>query len=380
MAARYNYNQWSVVRNGLVSINYTTNVRDTPADVRRLQSNAMNISRNQFGSLNADTGAGYTVFNSEPKFDVNEDLTPDELFNAMTINNIKQVLNTLRITYERRARKPQLVQILSNTIRQQPNRLPYVREIHTQHLATLRAGRQQGRRPADSSLLVSNNYKYSKTDFEGMSKKKILRSLFDIDSHLSFLYMNVLKSEKVPKSRDMIIRELDAKIRNSGLTDEAAIDSVYREESIKSDRILKHNTQIVLNVLFAPKNPFFIDEKQYTVLGFHQENGPSQDPSLGLDLAANSIYVTYSVQLYIALTDKPIDKITQSDLQKTSCHLRSEKIRRDWFDIWNTPEQGQPFERTFERKHRNAITRRNINRGGNTKKIKKRQTLRKSKN
>jgi hypothetical protein len=372
MAARYNYNQWSVVRNGLVTINYTTNVRDTPADVRRLQSNAMNISRGQFGSLNPDIGESYTVFNSDPKFDVNEDLTPDELFNAMTMNNIKQVLNTLRVTYDRRARKPQLVQVLSNAIRQQPNRLPYVRQIHTQHLATLRAGRQQGRRAADASLLVSNHYKYSKGDFEGMSKKNILRSLFDIDAHLSFLFTNVLKSKRIPKSKDMIIRELDTKIRNSGITEEAAIDSVYREQSIKSDRILKHNAEIVLDLLFASKNPFFINKKQYTVLGFHQENGPYQDPSQGLDLGANSIYVTYPIQLYIELTDKPIDKVTQSDLQKTSCHLRSEKIRKDWFDIWNTPEEGQPSERVFERKHRNPLTRRNINRGG-----KKRRTLRK---
>ena len=120
------------------------------------------------------------------------------------------------------------------------------------------------------------------------------------------------------------------------------------------------------------RTPFFINKKQYTVLGFHQENGPYQDPSQGLDLGTNSIYVTYPIQLYIELTDKPIDKVTQSDLQKTSCHLRSEKIRKDWFDIWNTPEEGEPSERVFERKHRNPLTRRNINRGG-----KKRLTLRK---
>jgi hypothetical protein len=384
MGERYNYNQWSVVRDGLVTINYVSNVRNNVVDVRRLQSNALKMNRGQFDSLTPDIGEEYTVFNSDPNFDKTEELTNDELFNAMTIKNIKEALSTMGVIYDNKATKTQLVQILSNAIRLQPKRLSYVKQLHTKHIASLRANRQKGKRSVNSSLLVSNHYKYSKADFDGMSKKNILRSLFDIDAYLSFLFVNVLKSKKIPKTREMIIQELDAKIPESESESENTEfkDSIYRKESIKSDRILKHNTQIILDLLFSPKNTFFVDKKQYTILGYHQENPTSQDPSQGLDMSTDSIYVTYPIKLYIDLTDKAVDKVTNKDLNQTSCHLRKEKIRKDWFDIWNTPEEGEPMERVFERKHRNSLTRRKNKGGGASiqRKIKTQKIMRKSKN
>ena len=394
----YNFDQWSVKRDGLVSINFITNVRNLDVDIRRKQVNEATTISNRGGRLIEDEGERYSVFNSDPKFDVNQELSNSELFDSLTVQNIRLILNTFRIPFNNGAIKAQLIQSLSNMLRANPERINFVREVHSRQIAALRnAIARRGVREANTSLLVSNKHKYSKTDFDGMSFKNILRSLFDIDYHTVFVYRNVLKGKKIPEvgaKAAIVLRKkiLAEQAQNplyggqQNLVPEIA-DPIFESASIKSDRILKHNTQIVLDVLFKSRRRFFLEKKPYTILAYHQENGPTQDPEEGLEMPDRSRYVTYTVELYIELSELPPEKVSDKEIQKANCHVRSEKIRKDWFDIWHTPgpygrfnspvhrfirnQMGYPAlpedaqaNDVFERKHYQTLTRKNINRGG----------------
>lgn len=402
MAARrnrvaYDFNQWSISRNGLATINFTSNVRDIAVDIKRQQLNDFRIKSNNGEQLISDNGEQYTVFNSDPKFNINQDLSPSELFDAMTVNSIREVLNTFRVVYDRNSLKPQLIQIISNLVRANPNRLPFVREVYARQVAQARANVPQTR-PIDSSLIISNKHKYSKSDFDGMSIKSVLRSLFDPDFHQVFIYNNVLKGKSLPILGPMAAQEIKKKVLAAqagdplysapGSFNEEMADQIFEEESLNSDAILKHNTNIVLDILFKSRNLFYIDKRVYTILAYHQENVPTLSPDEGIEMQARSSYVIYPIQIYIELSELPPDKVTDQQLKKASCHIQKEKLRKDWFDIWYTPgpygrfnspfhrfirqrmgyealPANAPAQRVFERKFNKTLTKKNIaTRGG----------------
>ena len=349
---------YSFSRNGLVTIQFTSNVRDIASDIRRQQD----IRDRE------DPGEMYQVFNSDINFDVNKEMNADELFENLTIPSIKSILNTFRIPFPSSALKIQLVQLLNTAVRTQPTRLSYVRQIYSQQVANLRRNRQVGDRPVNSSLLVSNHYRYKKSDFKDMSYKDILRSLFDINSHLIFLYERVLKGEKIPESRANIITNVNEKVnkhhlKNPLLTYDSRKEvkqKIFREESLNSDRILKNNSDLVMSVLFATRRPFYIDKKQYTILGYHIENDSNPDPQIGLVLPQNSIYVINPIKLHLELSDLPPDQVSEKQVQKVGCHLRYEKIRKDWHDIWNRPDRDTSPQKTFHRKFHKTLRRRDM--------------------
>ena len=242
----------------------------------------------------------------------------------------------------------------------------YIREVYGDYLSQLRRNRQRTPRDVNSTLLISNFYKYKRSDFEGMSFKEILKSLFDQDDHLIFLANRVLKGKEIPITRTLSMTTTVPNLRNFTTREEKI--HYLQKESIKHDRILKANCHLVLELLFSPRKPFYIDKKKYTILSYHQENGPTQDPEQGLvvpALGTNSVYSIYPVEIYLELSELPPDKITDRDIQKSSCHNRTEKMRKNWFDIWNPPPpDGTNPNNVFERKHRKTLKRKRI-RGGN---------------
>jgi len=395
----YDFNQWSVSRNGLVVINYKSNVRNESADIRRQQ---LNLVQPIAARKVADAGEIYTVFNSDSKYNINQQLTSEEVYELLTVANIRQILDTFRVLYNARSRKLQLIQQLSNAVRQQPNRINYVRQVYSDQAATQRRRAQGRERNINSSLLVSNQHRYAKSDFEGMTFKDILRSLFDVDYHTVFVYEKVLKRSKLPESRETIVARLLSSIPNFQAMGpderQEKLDNVFEIASRKSDKILKDNTHLILDILFAAKRPFFVENKKFTVLGYHQENGPTQDPEEGLEMPPNpAFYVRYPVEIYLELSEKPPNEVTDKDIQAVGCHLRSEKIRRDWFDLWNGPpsQTGQYIrgvlglepapeeaQNVFERKYHKTLKKRNINnvRGGGKKKVKTRRYKKKGGN
>ena len=105
------YNEWSFSRNGLMTIQFNSNVRDLPADIRRRQINEYRATVNRGQVPTPDMGIPYTVFNSAPKFDMNEELTKDELFELLTIPTIRGILQTFRIVFPRNAIRQVIVQL-----------------------------------------------------------------------------------------------------------------------------------------------------------------------------------------------------------------------------------------------------------------------------
>jgi hypothetical protein len=373
------YNNWSFSRDGLMTIKFNSNVRDLSRDLRRKQMNKFRSENNQGNMLLPDPGEDYSIFNSELNFDMNDTLNRNELIEILTIPTIKNILRTFRIPFRGAAQKPELVQILKNAVDAQPARINFVRQAHSQYIAQLRSARQVGNRNANETLLISNQYKYSKKDFDGMSFKEILRSLFESDYYLLFLFERVLKGKEIPNARVNTISNVQNKIRKAHAKnplytneDKREIrDKFYQEASIKTDRILKHNSQIVLDLLFAPRRPFYINKKLYTVLGYHQENGPTQDPQQGLEIPGNSIYVMYPVIIHLELSDLPPDKVTDAELQKVSCHLRGEKIRKEWYNIWYRPDGYTPPKKLFERNYYKTLKKPILRGGSKHKKTRK---------
>ena len=230
-----------------------------------------------------------------------------------------------------------------------------------------------------------------------------MRSLFDTDYHAVFLYEKVLKREKLPENRATAIFGLTTQVTNTvnGLQNPSPeriveiADAIFEKASRRADKILKENTHLILDILFAPKRSFYIDKKLYTVLGYHQENGPTQDPEEGINMPARpATYVIYPVEIAIELTEQPPDKIKEKDIQSVACHLRREKIRKDWYDLWNgEPTQTGQYvrgvlglqpapdapDKIFERKYNKTLKRRNANfvGGSRNKKRKTRQTRKK---
>lgn len=393
----------SIGRDGLMTIKYVTNVRDLAQDIRRKQGNIYQEGESTPRPPNIDQGKVYSVLNSDKDFNMNKELTTTELFDLLTVDNIKNVLNAFRIPYEtRNRRKPYYVEILKNAARRNPRIVNYARQVHAEHVSSLRININRGRsrRNPNTSLLVSNEYRYSPKDFAGMSFKEILRSLFEMDYHLIFLYKNVLKDKTIPTSRSIVQQRVGKKLqeveqKNPMMTREEraeAREKIIQAESIRRDAILKHNGKIVLDILFAPRKPFYIDKKLYTILGYHQENVRVNDPEEGLIKRQRSTYVEYPVEIYLELSELPPNKVSEKDIQQISCHLRGEKIRKDWHDIWygepsaigqhirrflGRPPAVANMNKVFERKSKKTLTRKNINRltGGNKKTRRRRKKI-----
>jgi hypothetical protein len=374
----YNTNQWSISRNGLVNITYISNVRNMSYDVRRKQVNELRRERQQGEMLINDQGQQYTALNSDVNFNIDQGLTPQEIFEALNVANLRMILNTYRIPIIGTPIKAQLVQMITNAVQQQPSRLNYIKQVLTQQLNESRR-QQPNQRQTEVTLHISNKHRYSKSDFDGMKFKDILRSLFNMDYHDVFLYERVLKGKRNPISIALVTeRLLDRanKIINKtpGMNDqeiEDVKDRLFEKESTEADIIQKHNTDIVLQLLFAPKRPFYINKKKYTILGFQQEDKPSpyNDDGIVMGTLQQRAYAILPVKVYIDLSESSPEKISDKEIQQTSCHLRSEKIRKDWFDIWNTPsDPATPPQDIFERKHRKTIKQRPVIQGGKTRK------------
>lgn len=371
--------QYSLSRNGLMTINFISNVRNIAEDIRVKQHNEkIKLAQSQglqtkLESIN-DKGERYEVSNSYPNFDANEEATLDEILETLTIPILKQLLKTLKVSFESNMRKADLIQLLKQSVQRNNQYIQYIKNAYTNYLSELRANRQKSLRDVNSTLLVSNFYKYKRSDFDGMSFKDIVRTLFDIDDHLIFIANKVLKGETIPKTPSYFIMEALAnikKINGSSTAETKKLRKAYLEnESNKNNKILKANSELILSLLFEAKRPFYINKKKYTILSYHQENEPAQDPEEGIELAPRGSYANYSVypvNIYLELTELPADKVSNRVIQSSSCHLKKEKMRKNWFDIWNPDNSG-----VFERNHRKTL-KRGFTYGG--KKMKKTRKL-----
>lgn len=365
MATLADLKHFSLSRDGLMSIKFSTNIRDTASDIRRKQMNELSKLRRSSGApytrnVTLDQIEDYEVFNSDPELDNNKEISIDELLNAFTVPKLKEIGNAIKVRFPSSINKNALIQILKINIQQNKTNLSYVKNQYKELMSELRAGRQRSPRDVNKTLLISNRYKYKRSDFDGMTLKQILRSVFDIDEHLLFLYKRILKEKSIPLEKVKTVT--NALNKTQGMS-RAEINTYLTNESIKNDRILKSNSHLVLQLLFASKNPFYLDKKKYTILAFHQENGPTQDPEEGIVMNTTGPYEkfeVYPVEIYLELSDLEPDKITDSVIQKANCHIRKEKMRKNWHDIWNTPNT------VFERKHLSTL-KRNVLRGGNKK-------------
>jgi hypothetical protein len=360
--------QHSISRDGLMTIKFTSNVRDFSSDVRRSQINTyiktqrdMGIrSRNYIRELPED----YSVFNSDPDFNIDNVVNIDDMLNTLTVVKLKEIMRLFNIIFSNSMVKDKLIQLIKMNVEQNPRRLSTVRQYFKEYISQLRSSRERTPRDIDTTLLISNQYKYTRSHFDGMSFKEILRSLFDIDDHLLFLYKKILKEKEMPKSRANSI--IEATKVTQGMSGDK-IRAYIKERSDERDRILKLNSELILNILFKSRRPFYINKKKYTILDFHQENESSQNPSSGIELAATGKYIHYAVYpviIYFDLTDVSSDKITDTMIRKSSCYLNKDKIRENWHAIWNrAPESSPPHER----KHRRILQRSRIG-GNNTRK------------
>ena len=376
---------YSFSRDGLMKITFFSNVRDTVADIKRRQLNesiqaSLNAGVRSVQRITPDIGESYSVLNSDTNFDRNEKLSIDEMLQALTVKEyLKPMLIGFRIPFNKDARKGELIQLLKMAIQGNEQKIQQLKELYSRYVSQLRRNRQRGQRNVNSTLLISNHYKYKRSDFDGMSFKQILQSLFNQDEHLVFLYKNVLKERQIPNGRLNAI--VKAKKATEGMTDEQKI-SYYKAESLKTNTILKANSHLVLEILFSSKNPFYINNRNYSILSFQQEARPGATPGATPEFLMSTqgiatTYVIYPVDIYLVLSDKPSDKITTKDIQAASCHLSAENIRKNWHDIWWQDIQ-------YERKHYNELSRntlpgsRNII-GGASYKMKKHRKTKKRK-
>ena len=387
-----NIKNYSISRDGLVKITFRSNVRNESVDILRKQNNKLINLQQGRNRVVSDIGEAYQVFNSDPQYNLNETLTANEVYDLLTVRNIRSILRSFNILYSNNLLKRELIQLLSNMVQRHPERLKIVRETYANQVATQRLAAQNLERNVNESLLVSNQHKYSKADFEGMKFKDILRSLFDADYHRVFVYQRVLKRKFLPDNGDIAVykifnnvrAEVERKTNLTQLARQDLLTRLFREKLEKaskaSDKILKENTHLVLDILFAARRPFYVDKRQYSILSYHQENGPTQDPSEGLEIPRRPnplTFVIYPVEIYLELSEKQPDDITEKDIQGAGCHIRREKIRKDYYDLWNNPHARTglnyvrdligmvplpPPERTvFERKFNKTIKRRDVN-------------------
>lgn len=359
--------QYSLSRDGLMTIKFISNVRNQAEDIRNKQHNEIIDEHRET----------YDVSNSFPNFDVNEEASLDDILQSLTVAILKKLLQTFNAPLWSDMRKAELIQLLKQTIQRNNQYIQYVKDAHTNYVREIRATRQRSLRDVSNTVLISNFHKYKRSDFDGMSFKDIIRSLFDIDDHLIFIANKVLKGKKIPDSTDISRSRALAKIKSiTGLTPELILEKQEKYlgiESIKNDRILTTNSQLVLSLLFEAKRPFYINKKKYTILSYHQENEPPQPDETNIEMNTSGIYANYSVykaEIYLDLSELPPNKISDRVIQKSRCHHKKQTLEKNWKEIWG--------ERIFERSHRQTIKRPFTYSGG--KRSKRRKTRKKNQN
>ena len=383
----YGITEFSYFRDGLISINYSTNVRDFGRDIRRQQGNRVKQLRKQGEDLEPVTKYQYSVYNSDVNFDVNSQLTIDEILLVLRVDDLRNILRTFNIIPSVNERKSMLIQQIKTAIgsANRNNRESYVRNYYRNNQTELRIGRQTQRQNPNETLLVSNHIRYSKKHFEGMSQKHILQTLFDLNDHVTFLYNKVLKEKRLPESREELIERAFTEIRRQIIesliatplrkTDSQsqvqyiqALSKYYLEvaepiiekycdpRSNDADRIQKENAKIVLDVLFAPKKQFFIGPRPYSILNYVNETPiPSNDVELQEEFdmgRRDGVYIEYPTLVHLTLSDKAPDKITEKDLQHSKCHNQWQKVKKNWHQITTKTNQGfteDVFERKFHK-------------------------------
>ena len=381
---------YSYFRDGLMSFNYSTNVRNFGTDVRRQQENKAKILREQGDELQSDRKYQYSVFNSDPKFDVNSELTIDEILLILTNDNLRDILRYFGRLINTRDTKSVLIQQIKQQLgpRNKNNRENYIRNYYSGIQQRLRRTRQGVRENPEENMLVSNIYRYKKSHFEGLTMKQFLQTLFDRGDHLTFLYKRVIGGKDIPLSIEERIEKAYKKITENtikGILNDGIIEINQRETrkqyinrvvstyyevaehliekycnplSDEADRIQKENSRLILSVLFKPKNKFFIGPRPYTILNYHDETPiPKNEAEQENEFDMGTIYITYDMLLHLTLSNKKPDQITPKDLQNAKCHNQWQKVRKNWYDITTKVEEtpqglvgtGNVFERKFHK-------------------------------
>jgi hypothetical protein len=372
----------SFARDGLLHIDFSTNVRNLAQDITRRQENEARITRNQGEQLTATQLEPYTVFNSDQDFNIDSSIPLDVVLELLTVPLLQGILRQYQRPFQRGLAKRAYIDQVRQTIQIAPKeRERYVRQILATQVNQQRQIRAGQQRDPNRGMFVSNRYKYQKSDFKDMKLKDILRSLFIYDYYIVFIKEKVLKDPNaVPISRAMKLAQVAQEFRkrinnvranNNGMLTRAQTatisENLFAEENKKANEILKHNVNIVLSLLFAPRRPFFVEpinKKPYTVLGYSSLNPQNQDPARWIVTPNNGQYTIYDQEIHLELSDQPPDKVSDKLLRKTGCHLQKQKIRDNWHEITGNNN------RVFERNYRNTLKRR-YSGGAKSRKIRK---------
>ena len=365
---------FSYFNDGLLTFNYSTNVRNFGADVTRQQENKAKLIRNRGEDLLADRKYQYSVFNSDPKFDVNDELSIDEILEILQVPDLKKILRHFVPGITLPSVKRNLIEAIKQQLgpRNRNNRENYIRNEYSDSKQKLLKEQQNIRPEPNENMLVSNIYRYKKSHFAGLTMKQILKTLFDRGEHLTFLYNRVLGGKNIPLSREERIEEAYNKITENtikGILSDGMIEKNPRESnsdyikrvratfyevaeplieeycdplSDEADRIQKENSRLILTLLFKPKNRFYIGPRPYTILNYDETEDDNE-----FDMG--TIYIIYDMLLHLTLSNKEPDQITPQDLQNAKCHNQWQKVRKNWHDIRSEVDVGPVFERKFHK-------------------------------
>ena len=359
--------QYPLLRNGAAKINFISNVRDEFTDIRRKNRNKKikELYDSGYRKRNylfiGDTGESYTVQNSNPSFGRDDKISVSEIIETLPVQTSQKILNIPTNNMS----KESIIRAIKAKAERNKEASDFLRREYASYTSRLRTNNMIPPNYVNSTLLISNKYRYKTSHFEGMDLNDILQSLFDFRFYTLFITNRVLKGKETPETRVNVARDTLIKLKYMSSTEEkrAYLEKISQE----NNTVLKENAVLVLGLLFKEKNPFYIDKNRYSILSYHQENqddgveAPITGPFTGFSI--------YPIDIYIELTEAPPDKITGSDIQKSQCHIRKEKMRKNWFDIWH-PSTGTQTD-IFERKHRRTLKRNTPRRGGGKKKTRK---------
>ena len=122
----FGINEYSYFRDGMMSISYSTNVRDIGADVQRQQSNVSKQLRQKGEQLEPDIKFPYTVYNSDPKFDINTQITIEEILLQLYNEDLQNILRGLKQPVNTKDSKFILIQQIKRLLgRQDRNNYSY---------------------------------------------------------------------------------------------------------------------------------------------------------------------------------------------------------------------------------------------------------------
>lgn len=389
----FNLMRYSYFRNGLMKVEYTSNVRDFARDVQRKQANRYTKMTRPLQSMNdlqGDMYIPYEVYNSDQTFDIDTRLTIEEIVNVLNKDDLVAILRNFNQFPNPKTLKFSLINQIKSLRERQSTKLNNVDNYIKNYYKSkgknysLRRRENQQRPDANQNMLVSNKYRYQKSQFVGMTLKDILLSLFDPMYHLVFLDSRVLKGkEELPETYDTIkfkaMREVIKKaakraiewskkqntprsndeIKNRFIEElegdtgdqiEGTTDEFIKAKSKEADRILIENSRLVLSLIFASRLPFFIRERQYTILGYSNETKiprtEDDDWTTFQMFNAPNYYVSYPMKVHLVLTDVPSDKVTDKDIRAAGCHNGWQAIRKSMQEIC---DKESVFERQYHK-------------------------------